>query len=271
MKKRNIIILMSLFVFALMITLTSCGDDYAGNYVEVTEKEELVNTKQKVINLVKEVETKDINYVTTINSYIKMKMLDGYEITGKLNVEKLEDVKNKLVYAETKISSTYDSEDGGSIVISARTWLNPKQGEYSYINYSMKGMSQKEKIDINKKYKTYTLSEENLLSRTEIGNYLSMFDSLDDDINLYTMINAFNQDGSKLYVDNNKIKVEFNYDGLKAIIYLIINDNNKYQLKLVIPGNNNEVNSNLNVSLEVELKMTSDEVKLPDGKDYKEM
>lgn len=270
MKKRNIIILMSLFVFALMITLTSCSDAYSGNYQEVTTKEELKSIEEKLDALPDEDET-TTKYETYLKAEFKM-ISAAVSTTGSVKTTTISDMANKKSYSSTVMKVGASGESTGSINLSSEVWMDYNKDALSFVNYSMSLDAYGRKQETSGKYKTKTGYMDDLMDRLGVSEYQEMYNFYDDDLDLESFKNAIEQAGAKVYVDNNKIKVEYKYDELTATMYLVINEDKTYQMKLEIPYSTYKVGTiEYKVELEMELKPTKSEISFPNPDSYKEM
>lgn len=266
MKKRITLVLLSITSFLFLFLLASCSP-YNGNYVEVTEKEQLLSLEEK-INDLPDAKANNSNYEVSLSASVIMDYSD-YKVKGSLSTSSLYDNSSKIAYSKTNLSSSTSagSMGSGSLKLNMELWLNNSSSDYSYVNYSMTE---------NYSGKSYTESFKkkgkiNDLDIDEYDSMSSMFGEIEKELKPSRIADLFDEDSTKVYVDGNKIKFEFEYNKLKAYLYLIINDDNSYRMKFELPEAkipSKALDYSMTEEVEIIVKKTDKKVELPKDEDY---
>lgn len=268
MKKKLTMVLLPIFALAFIFALASCKNEYAGDYKEVESQEQLANVYQKVENLnayeqeAMESQTKKeelSNYELVMNAKMSMTMadFDGMNMMeGKAqtttmyydySLNTIRDTKNDSNYIKMSVNG---SASGSSMKSSVECWT-VKENAYLSISVNAAGKSISKKI----KGSTHQFEMDEFIGMIS-GNYDS--DSLNMDLNVSTVLEAMTNSGAKVYVDGNKVKVEYGQEDQKITLYMIINENNTYQIRFELPEQKFEsFGTSFTVSETMDLKPTS--------------
>ena len=96
-----------------------------------------------------------------------------------------------------------------------------------------------------------------------------MIGEFEEELDLSELVETIEEKGTKVYTDNNKIKVVYEYQDVQIAIYLIINDDNTYRMKLEVPQITTEkLGYKMTITESIELIPTNKTVNLPKDDDY---
>ena len=109
----------------------------------------------------------------------------------------------------------------------------------------------------------------NKLLGGDLYEYKEMIDgysNLAERYNLSSVAEILNQNnGAKVYVDGNKLKLEFSQQNIAVNMYVIFNEDKTYQIKVDMPKLTMQ---GIDMNMNAEIKPTGKKVTFPTGSDY---
>ena len=270
MKKKLLSILLPVFTFACLFLLASC-DAYGGNYKEVKDEElNAVETKLNSIAFEEEA-SKNTNYERNITATVKMEVSGGVNeatITTKQLYDRSDESSNtQATYSKYEVRISGKSEN---MTISTETWT--LTDGMVYFKASMNGSAEGKSYNTSmaKKGTSKAVFSGNLdyiAIQAAMSSFTSALNETNSSIDLSYIIESLNENNVKVYTSgDNKIKVESNQNGSLLTFFLIINSDNTYQMKFVMPETDfGGKLGGISISETMEVKPTSQKVTAPSG------
>ncbi len=256
MKKIFKILALPVFAVAFAFTLASC-DQYAGNYKEADE-ETITSFQQKVSDAQAAQDENNTNYEMTAKvggsaSY------QGQSVSYSFDMSNLVDISSDETKTLTYTYCNYDVKvSGQSMNVRYELWADGTDG-YLNAKATMAGVSM---VDTKIKGKL------NKLVGGDLSEYKAMIDgysNLAERYNLSSVAEILNQNnGAKVYVDGNKLKLEFSQQNIAVNMYVIFNEDKTYQIKVDMPKLTMQ---GIDMNMTAEIKPTGKKVTFPSG-DY---
>ena len=271
MRRKLLFILAPVFALAVLITLASCGDAYGGNYQEVTG-EQLTAVETKLNNCAEKESENQSSYELTISATIKT-TVSGGNSEATINAKQIydnSDENNSAFYSkyEMKITST-----DGTINILSETWT--LTDGTAYINASMTGkaagtnynISIKKKATSQSSYTALNNNEDYMAIQNMMASFASALSQYNSTIDLSEIAASLDSSNVKVYTaGDNKIKLELTNDNVTTSIYIIINSDNTFQMKLEAPETKiGGLLGGMTIKVTSEMKPTSAKVTAPSG------
>ena len=269
MKKKLLFILMPVFMVACLLMLASC-DAYGGNYTEATG-EELTKVETKLNNCAVESETKKTtNYELNISAKVKMSISGGTTeatVTSKQIYDRSnENSATPANYIKYDMNITAKDEN---MKISSEAW-NLTDGTV-YYKASVNGNAQGQTFNSNiaKKGTVDKILKDNELSSIQamMSGVQSALNQTNGKISISAVVKSLNETGVKVYVSgDNKVKIEYAEKDFKATVYIIINNDNTFQMKFEMPESTiGGILGGMTIQETAEIKPTSAKVTAPSG------
>lgn len=263
MRKKLLLFLAPVFALALVISLASCADAYAGNYKEVT-KEELTTAQQNLANCAVEVEENTtINYETTISATVKVGDTEAI-VNAKAIIDKTAGKPETLFGVTYNRYEVKVNSKEGNLNIITETWLLPD--DTAYYSASMKGKS--DNIEYNESIKNKGNAQKVFQDPkySLIQGVMSQFSRAvsESNITFGDILEEIEETGTKVYIaGDNKYKIEYKVNNVTSIAYVIINSDKSFQMKYELPET--KISDNLTIKETYEIKPTSQKVTAPSG------
>ncbi len=270
MRRKLLFILAPVFALAVLITLASCSDAYAGNYTEVTG-EQLDAVETKLNNTQTESETaKNVNYEYNISATIKMNV-SGRTMEATIKSRQLYEIVENGESASYYIKYEMNvKEDEGSLNIVAENW---KLTDMMYFSGSMNGKAKGQTYNTSVKKKG-TMEKMNALTDTDyiaietmMRTYTEALSNMTGGVNFASAIELIGEAGVKVYTaGDNKVKIEYEEGDLKTTFFIIINNDNTFQMKVEMPETTmGGVFGGMTLKETMEIKPTTAKVTAPSG------
>ena len=238
MRKRILFSILPVFLFAFVVALASCNNAYAGNYKEVsTTSEEFTKVDQKLNAISAEEEKAQTKkgYETIVDAKVKIETKSNNQTSvSNATLKSTAVVVEANTYSEAAMTMNATGEQAGNMNANMKQWSD---NQFVYVDYSIKGSANGEVMDEAKKVKL-SFEDKDLVDEL-IPVSDQMFQSINKEVDLNTAITALKAAGAKVYVDGeSKIKLEMPIPFAKDVVstmYILINADNTYQIKLEVP------------------------------------
>lgn len=270
MRKKLLSILFPVFTLACLILLASC-DAYGGNYKEVTG-EELTAVETKLNSVSTESETnKNTNLEISITATVKVEVSGGTN-EATISSKQIYDRSNENSTAQASYSRYEIRVSGKSenMTISTEAW-NLTDGMVYYrasMNGSADGINYNTSMAKKGTSKAVFFGNVDYLAiQNAMSSFLSPLSEANSRIDLSYLIESLNEANVKVYTSgDNKIKVECDENGSLLTFFLIINSDNTYQMKFVMPDTDfGGKLGGITISETMEIKPTNEKVTAPSG------